>query len=127
MSRIDNSVMITVKLKVRVRSLRMKASPLSESSFSARTSTGTTRAVSTAPSTSSVMRLGSVLAVLNAEATAGPSTEPMSTMRIKPVMREISVAMAMEPPARTTWASEVCSSLPSVSVFFPDAPSASSA
>ena len=98
--------MTTVSENVSVKSLRMKASPRSASSFSARTSTGTTSEVNTAPRTSSVTRFGSVLAVLNALATAPPSAEAMNTVRRKPVMRLISVAIAIEPPART-----ICSSL----------------
>ena len=43
----------------RVNSRRINASPWSGSSFSARTSTGTTSEVSTAPSTISVIILGS--------------------------------------------------------------------
>src|SRR5699024_7909358 len=92
----------------RVNSLRTKASPWSASSFSARTSTGTTSEVSTAPSTISVIRLGSWFAVVNAEAIAAPKDEPMSTLRIKPVIRESNVATAMEPVARTTSPSLVC-------------------
>ena len=52
-------------------------------------------------------RFGIWFAVWNADAMAAPSVEEMSTVRRKPVMREMSVAMAMEPPARTTSASEV--------------------
>ena len=102
----ETRVITRVSENVSVKSLRMKASPRSASSFSARTSTGTTREVSTAPSTSSVTRFGSVLAVLNALATAPPSAEAINTVRRKPVMRLIRVAIAMEPPART-----ICSSL----------------
>ena len=91
-----------MSVTVRVNSCRMKRAPWSSSSFSARTSTGTTRAVRTEPSTISVMMLGRVLAVLKAEATAGPSAAPMSTVRMKPVTREMRVATAMEPVARTT-------------------------
>ena len=95
-------VTTTIRVSVSVNSWRTKRSPRSGSSFSARTSTGTTSAVSTEPSTISVMMFGSVLAVLNADATAGPSAAPIITVRMNPVMREISVATAMEPVARTT-------------------------
>lgn len=63
-----------------VNSLRTKASPWSASSFPARTSTGTTSEVNTAPRTISVIRLGSWFAVVNAEAIAAPNDEPMSTI-----------------------------------------------
>ena len=98
-----SSVTTVISVSVSVNRRRMKAAPWSASSFSARTSTGTTSAVSTDPSTISVIRFGSVLAVLNAEATTSPSAAPMSTVRMKPVMREISVAIAIEPVARTTF------------------------
>ena len=52
-----------------------------------------------------MIRFGSVLATLNADATAGPSVMPISALRAKPVIREISVAMAIEPVERTTSAS----------------------
>ena len=90
----------------------MNAAPWSASSFSARTSTGTTSAVRTEPSTISVIRLGRVLAVLKDAATTSPRAAPMSTVRMNPVMREIRVATAMEPVARTTFSppSAGCSS-----------------
>ena len=97
-----STVTTVMSVTVRVNNCRMKRAPWSSSSFSARTSTGTTRAVRTEPSTISVMMLGRVLAVLKAEATAGPSAAPMSTVRMKPVTREMRVATAMEPVARTT-------------------------
>ncbi len=97
------TVTTVISVRVSVNSRRMKAAPWSASSFSARTSTGTTRAVSTEPSTISVIRLGSVFAVLKDAATTSPSAAPMSTVRMKPVMREIKVATAMEPVARTTF------------------------
>ena len=96
-------VTTVISVSVRVNRRRMKAAPWSASSFSARTSTGTTSAVSTEPRTISVIRLGSVFAVLKDAATTSPSAAPMSTVRMKPVTREIRVAMAMEPVARTTF------------------------
>ena len=99
------TVTVIIRVKVRVIRRLMNASPRSGSSFSARTSSGMTRLVSTAPSTSSVMRFGRVLAVLKAEPTSTPSAEPMSTVRRKPVIRLSSVAKAMEPVVRTTSAS----------------------
>ena len=86
----------------RVKSLRTKVSPRSESSFSARTKTGTTSEVSTAPSTISVTRLGIWLALLKAVPTVAPRVAPISICRRKPVMRESSVAMAIVPVARMT-------------------------
>ena len=50
--------------------------------------------------------LGSVLAVLNAEATAGPSTVRMRIIRMKPVMRLARLATAIEPVDRMSEASE---------------------
>src|SRR5690625_1134957 len=98
----DSKVIAPSSVTARVNSLRTKASPWSASSFSARTSTGTTSEVNTAPRTISVIRLGGWFAVVNADAIAAPNDEPMSTLRIKPVMRDSSVATAMEPVARTT-------------------------
>ena len=103
----EATVTIPSKVNAKVKRRRTKFSPLSASSFSARTRTGTTKEVRTAPRTISVMRLGSWFAVVNAEEIAGPSDEPMRTLRRKPVMREISVAIAMDPVARTTAPSEV--------------------
>ena len=93
-----------------VNNRRINAAPWSSSSFSARTSTGITREVSTAPSTISVTMLGNVFATLNADATAGPMVAPMAMLRRKPVIRLIRVAMAMDPVERTTSLSDCVSS-----------------
>ena len=127
----DSTVIVANSEKASVKRRRTKSSPRSASSFSARTNTGTTSEVSTAPSTISVMRLGSWFAVVKAEEIAGPSDEPMSTLRMNPVMREIIVAMAMEPVARTTAPSEFFSPEGSLEVaaalpFSPERSSSSS-
>ena len=112
-----------ISVMVRVNSRRMKLAPRSGSSLSARTSTGTTREVMTLPRTISVIMFGSVFAVVNAEATAPPSIAPMSRFRMKPVMREINVAIAIEPVEATTCPSEVLpSSARAVSVAWPSPP-----
>ena len=103
----DSTVTPPSSVTDRVSSRRKNPEPRSASSRSARVSTGTTSEVSTAPRTISVMRLGSVLAVLNADAIAGDSAAPIMTVRRNPVIRLSRVATAMEPVERTTSASEV--------------------
>ena len=67
---------------------------------------GMNMAVSTEPRTSSVIMLGSVLAVLNADATAGPSTVRMRIIRTNPVMRLARLATAIDPVERSSEALE---------------------
>ncbi len=87
-----------------VNNRRTKASPPSGSSRSARTSTGTTIEVRTAPSTSSEIMLGIWCATVNDDATLAPSRVRISSCLRKPVMRLTRVATAMEPVA----ASRLC-------------------
>ena len=84
----------------------MNDTPPSSSSWADFASSGMNIEVSTEPSTSSVIMLGSVLAVLNAEATAGPSTVRMRIIRMKPVMRLARLATAIEPVDRMREASD---------------------
>ena len=106
----DTKVTVISNVIDSVNNRRINAAPWSSSSFSARTSTGITREVSTAPSTISVTMLGNVFATLNADATAGPMVAPMAMLRRKPVIRLIRVAMAMDPVERTTSLSDCVSS-----------------
>src|SRR5690625_1637072 len=84
----------------------MNETPPSSSSCAALASSGMNIAVSTEPSTSSVIMLGRVLAVLNADATAGPSTVRMRIIRTNPVIRLATLATAMDPVERMSEASE---------------------
>ena len=118
----ETSVTTARREKARVKSLRMNSSPRSGSSRSARTNTGTTREVSTAPRTISVTRLGSWLAARYASETPSASVAVTNTERTKPVMRDSSVATAMEPVARTTSESESEFPFPSASSWAAFAP-----
>ena len=101
-----STVAPSASAEVTVSRRRMKDTPPSASSCAALASSGMNMAVSTEPSTSSVIMLGSVLAVLNADATAGPSTVRMRIIRTNPVIRLARLATAIEPVDRITDASD---------------------
>ncbi len=86
-----------------VSSFWAKPSPSSPSSFAARTSTGMTTLVSTPPSSSSKMMLGSVFAMLNELPTSPrPMVAASASVRRKPVRRLTSVATAIPLEALTS-------------------------
>jgi hypothetical protein len=73
-------------------------------------------AVSTAPSTSSVIMFGIRLAEVNELAMAGPSTVSNSNCLPNPVIRLTSVAIAIEPESRSSRAFALCFGCAAVSV-----------